>query len=864
MAALVAAALLAGSCSETTGPNSRVARVEVNLPGSTLLIGTTSLAVARGFDINGTEVTDAKPVWRSSEPEIVDVDQTGVLRADSLGEAVITATMGNTSGSATITVVPLPVVSISISPSGGGLDRGQSLQLAVTLRDQFGEIIVGRQVSWVSSAPGIASVTGTGFVSAIAAGSSVITATSEGQSASVTINVIVTPIPGGPAIEGITPALLVPGGTARITGTLFGPTPGENEVRIAGVLATVTEASGTELTVQLPASGFSCEATREVFVQVARGSAADARLHPLQSLPQRTLQPGESLILSSPSDARCVELSATGGRYVVSVYNTGTQVSTPTQTGFRLRGARGLLFEGDPIFSGAPPATRAAASAPPALAVLTTDIGDLLNQAAARARSEAHGRILEENLRHVRSTPVPLDVPTADRRAALRANQATVGAILPYRIPNVGGFLSGGLDFCTSHFPVNARVVYTGTRAIVVEDTAQMFNGNPTFAGQMDTLYQKLGQELDQLMFGIVQTNFGDPLRMDDLLDANGKIVMLFSPRINTFSGVAGFVVTCDFFNPTTFPSSNRAEVFYATVPMDQGTQFSGSTRAQWFRTIRSTVVHETKHIAAFSNRIRDFGSALEEPWIEEGTARHAEEIWARTAAYNDLEQSANAEYASTLFCDIRPEEDARWPQCFGKPWAMFRHFGQSGLYDYLQDNELRSPLGPKTGFADGSYYGTSWSLIRWAIDHRGTSEAAFLGALVKTVQSGVPNLTARAGRSWDEMLGEWSLMLYADDIVGLTPVNPRLTFPSWNLRSLFLGMNNDLRGQGLFPRPFPLVPRATAYGDFVTTVPGVAGGSFAMFELIGPQTGRQLLELRSATGGDPNPLLRVAILRVE
>jgi hypothetical protein len=194
----------------------------------------------------------------------------------------------------------------------------------------------------------------------------------------------------------------------------------------------------------------------------------------------------------------------------------------------------------------------------------------------------------------------------------------------------------------------------------------------------------------------------------------------------------------------------------------------------------------------------------------------------------------------------------------------MFRHFGQSGLYDYMQDNELRSPLGPKPGFADASYYGTSWSLIRWAVDHHGTSEAAFLGALVRTAQSGVPNLTARAGRSWEEMLGEWSLMLYADDVAGMTPVNPRLTFPSWNLRSLFQGMHNDLSGQGLFTRPFPLVPRATAYGDFTTTVSGVAGGSFAMFELTGPQTGRQLLELRSATGGEPNPLFRIAILRVE
>src|SRR5690606_32929041 len=137
-------------------------------------------------------------------------------------------------------------------------------------------------------------------------------------------------------------------------------------------------------------------------------------------------------------------------------------------------------------------------------------------------RAEVHARLLEANLEFLRRgvdfTPQP-EVTGGVRRAAAVAAQAPVGSIHAFRIPNVGGFLSGGQDFCVSNFPVHARVVYNGTRAIVVEDTSTVFNGNATFAGQMDTLYTKIGQEFDQLMFGVVQNNFGDPLRMDDQLD---------------------------------------------------------------------------------------------------------------------------------------------------------------------------------------------------------------------------------------------------------------------------------------------------------------------------------------------------------
>ncbi len=849
--------LLLAGCDNSSGTGPRIARVEVNLGSPTLLIGTNAAAVARAFDFSGIEVSGSTVDWRSSAPAIATVDNHGILTAVALGNTTISATVAGVTGHASLTVVPLPVGSVLVFPQGGTLDRGQALQLRAEVRDQFGGVLTDRTVTWVSSAPGIASVTSTGLVNGIAAGDVQITASSENQSYAVPLTVVVTSVPGGPNITGISPSFVTPGSVATISGTGFGSVILENEVRIAGVLATVLDASATQLTVQLGPSGYGCQPTRQVYVQVLRANLADAKLHPLQVAPQRLLQPGESLVMSGATDPRCFELAATGGRYLLSVYNTTTTIDADTT--FRLRGARGIVPP-DVVFapSFAQVATRPLMPAPMRLMASPADFGALLGAAQQQASEDAHTRLLEANIRMLRGWSIPTS-PTAARgalRAAINANQP-VGSIVSMKVPNVGGFLSGGLNYCSDNFPISARIVYNGSKSIVLEDVAA------PLAGQMDTLYQKVGQEFDNVMYDIVRNNFGDPLRMDDLLDANGKIIMLFSPKINSFSSIAGFVVSCDFQAVTSAPSSNHAEVFYAVVPTDSGTDVTrNATRAGWYRTIRSTIVHEVKHLAAFASRIRDFGSALEDSWLEEGTARHAEELWARVGAYDGLQQKANATYARTLFCDVRPAKpDA--PQCAGKPYAMARHFQDGGLYDFLRDNELRSPLGPRTGLAESSFYGSSWALVRWAIDNTLLDESQFLGSLVRTSRSGVPNLVAVAGRSWEEILGDWSLTMFVDDYPGFTSVNnPSLTFPSWNLRSIFAGLNQDF--PTTFSVAYPLVPRSVAFGDFDVTITKVAGGSFAMFDLNGVQTGRQLIQLMSPSGGDAGSKLRMALVRLE
>ncbi|HYT83157.1 MAG TPA: Ig-like domain-containing protein [Gemmatimonadales bacterium] len=74
------------------------------------------------------------------------------------------------------------VVSVSVEPAAPSLVVGTTVQLAATPKDANGNPVSGRVVTWASSAPAVATVSGGGVVTGMAAGAATITATSEGQS----------------------------------------------------------------------------------------------------------------------------------------------------------------------------------------------------------------------------------------------------------------------------------------------------------------------------------------------------------------------------------------------------------------------------------------------------------------------------------------------------------------------------------------------------------------------------------------------------------------------------------------------------------------------------------------------------------
>jgi hypothetical protein len=201
---------------------------------------------------------------------------------------------------------------------------------------------------------------------------------------------------------------------------------------------------------------------------------------------------------------------------------------------------------------------------------------------------------------------------------------------------------------------------------------------------------------------------------------------------------------------------------------------------------------------------------------------------------------------------------------CANRAFGMFDIFGF--LYTFLRNNEVRSPLG-NLGPTDGTWYGSGWSLVRWAADQYATSgEAAFFRALVQEpVLIGTQNLEARTGKPMAEMGLDWAMTLYLDDMPGFTPQRTQLTFPSWNLRDLYAGMRTDFCDLiGSYCASPPLTPRAVAFGNFTSTVDLLRGGSTALFELSGTQTLPQILELRGV-GAQPLPTsLRVQIVRTQ
>src|SRR3989442_12841395 len=79
------------------------------------------------------------------------------------------------------------VATVSVTPGTLNLLIGQKGQFAATPRDEAGNALSGHAVSWTSLTPAVASVDGSGLVTALGVGAATITATSEGKSGTAAV-----------------------------------------------------------------------------------------------------------------------------------------------------------------------------------------------------------------------------------------------------------------------------------------------------------------------------------------------------------------------------------------------------------------------------------------------------------------------------------------------------------------------------------------------------------------------------------------------------------------------------------------------------------------------------------------------------
>ena len=194
-----------------------VASVSVSPASANVTVGQTAQLTATPKDANGNALTGRTVTWATSNAAVAAVSGNGLVTGGATGTATITASSEGRNGTATITVTLVPVASVSVSPSSATVLLGQTVQLTATPKDANGSPLTGRAVTWASSAPGVASVSASGLVTGVAAGTATLTAASEGKNGTATITVTVVPV-ASVAVSPASPSIRV-GGTVQLTAT---------------------------------------------------------------------------------------------------------------------------------------------------------------------------------------------------------------------------------------------------------------------------------------------------------------------------------------------------------------------------------------------------------------------------------------------------------------------------------------------------------------------------------------------------------------------------------------------------------------------------------------------------------------------
>ena len=120
-----------------------------------------------------TPELDRVVTWISSDENIAEVDMFGLVEAVGLGNAVITVSCGGIDASCEITVNPVTSTSVTVEPSELILAVGEERSLNATV---YPENTTDKSVIWSSSDESVAVVDENGVVTAVAAGTAVVSA----------------------------------------------------------------------------------------------------------------------------------------------------------------------------------------------------------------------------------------------------------------------------------------------------------------------------------------------------------------------------------------------------------------------------------------------------------------------------------------------------------------------------------------------------------------------------------------------------------------------------------------------------------------------------------------------------------------
>ena len=161
-------------------------RAEVEVSGTAQLI--VSARDGAGGPIEGARVR-----WIASTPELVSVDQNGVVTGLNAGMARITAVVDGEPSVVSVVVRALPPAELRVSVGTDQPYAGQVVPVRVAAFNRLGEAVEHSELSWSSSDPGVAGVDAAGLVFARSEGSASISVSGAGVSATAVLSVRADP-----------------------------------------------------------------------------------------------------------------------------------------------------------------------------------------------------------------------------------------------------------------------------------------------------------------------------------------------------------------------------------------------------------------------------------------------------------------------------------------------------------------------------------------------------------------------------------------------------------------------------------------------------------------------------------------------
>jgi uncharacterized protein YjdB len=181
---------VSGSASLTVPvPPPALASIAVSPSAPTIAVAATQQFTATGTYSDGSTQLLTTATWTAATPAIAIVNASGLATAVASGATPITASLNGITGSATLTVSGL---TLSISPNPASFAVGATQQFTLTATTNGGAPTnVTATATWSIGNPTVATVTSGGLATAVAAGSTSVTATYNGIAATAPIVVTI-------------------------------------------------------------------------------------------------------------------------------------------------------------------------------------------------------------------------------------------------------------------------------------------------------------------------------------------------------------------------------------------------------------------------------------------------------------------------------------------------------------------------------------------------------------------------------------------------------------------------------------------------------------------------------------------------